>query len=728
MSYPFVRQYDAMDCGPACLTMVARWHGKHFSLQSVREMSYITREGSSFLGLKQAAENLGFKAIGVRIPFEDLALRAPLPCIAHWKQNHFIVIYRIEKNRIWIADPAIGRLKMNRQQFLSGWSSGDADSSESGMALFLEPASGFEERPDDPVPVSGFTFLRSYLKPFKNQIAVILLTLFAAGAINLAFPFLTQYIIDRGVRNNDLGIIYLILLGQLALTMGRLLIDFFRGWIMLHLGSKLNIRIISDFLKKLMALPVAYFDTKLNGDILQRIDDNNRIENFLSSSSLNIIFSLFTFIVFGIYLGVKSLPVLLLFCAGTALYILFVSLFMPSRVVLDNIRFRQMAVAGDKMINIVNGMQEIKLAGTESGNRKEWEELQQEIHETRVKGLRISQYQAAGGTLIHEATNILITVISAASVINAKMSLGEMLAIQFIAGQLNGPVSQIINFLKSSQETRLSLERLAEIHGMKPEGSEESHTHDRMPDDKTIALEDISFRYEGPGSPMVLNAMNLRILNGTTTAIVGESGSGKSTLLKMILGFYKPVTGSITIGNIPLEKISIPGLRRSFGVVMQEGYIFPDTILANIAPGEENPDAARLKSAIEASDLQTVLDTLPSGLLTMVGAGGRGLSQGQKQKILIARVVYKQPSVVILDEATSALDASGERVITDRLAEFFAGRTVIIVAHRLSTVRNADLIVVLEKGQVREMGKHNELVALKGSYFRLVKDQLELGQ
>ena len=635
MPFPFMRQYDAMDCGPACISMIAQWHGRYLSLETIRSKAWITREGVSFLGLKSAAESLGFNVIGVKIPFSKLADQAPLPCIVHWQQNHFIVVNRIGRGKVWVSDPALGRLRLDYDEFLKGWASDSSEELPSGMALFLDPTEKFLNLADDQRPGNGLRFLIPYLKPHRKKIALLLLGLVAGSLIQLVFPFLTQAIIDKGIVNHNLKLIYLILLGQMALISGRLIVEFMRGWILLHLGTKLNITIVSDFLRKLMSLPIAYFDTRLNGDILQRIDDNNRIENYLTSSSLAILFSFFNMVVFGAVLAFYSIPVLLIFLTGTVLYLLYVSLFMPSREILDNIRFRQMADAGNKMINIVNGMQEIKLAGNEKTNRKEWEELQLDLHRTRVRGLKLFQFQSAGGTLIHESTNILITVISATSVINDTMTLGMMLAVQFIIGQLYGPVSQIVNFLRATQDARISLERLAEVHAMEPEESSDTGGQSKIPDDKTLMIRNLSFRYEGPGSPYVIRDLNVTVTPGKVTAIVGESGSGKTTLLKLIMGFYEPSSGEISIGNKNIKSIKVSELRKSFGVVMQEGYIFPDTIGSNIAPGEEDPDQERLRYAITLSNLSDLIGSLPLGLKTRIGPGGHGLSQGQRQRILI---------------------------------------------------------------------------------------------
>ncbi|MCU0377641.1 MAG: peptidase domain-containing ABC transporter [Bacteroidales bacterium] len=727
MTYPFVRQYDAMDCGPACISMIALRYGKRISLETIRKKAYITREGVSFLGLKSAAESIGFNVTGVKIPFSTMREKAPLPCIVHWQQNHFIVINRIFQDRIWVSDPALGNLRMTKDEFIKGWAQVNDGNDPSGMALFLEPGPSFSRIADDPLPRSGFSFLLPYLKPYRKQIAFLIAGLVAGSLIQLIFPFLTQAIIDSGIKNNDIRLIWLILAGQLALVTGRMAVEFTRGWMLLLLGTKLNISIVSDFLAKLMNLPIAYFDSKLNGDILQRIEDNSRIESYLTSSSLSILFSFFNFLVFGIVLAFYSVPVLMVFLAGTSLYLIYVTLFMPSRERLDNMRFRQMAETGNKMINIVNGMQEIKLAGNEASNRREWEALQEEMHKTRVKGLKIFQYQTAGGTLIHESANIIITVISATSVINGTMTLGMMLAVQFITGQLNGPVSQIINFMRSTQDAKISLERLAEVHAMDPEGADDDSKVCLAKGPIRISVSDLSFRYEGPGSPWIINDLNLVIPPGKITAVVGESGSGKTTFLKLLMGFYNPEKGSIAFNENRLGDISVTSLRKATGVVMQDGYIFPDTIVANIAPGVDSPDIDQVMKAVRVANLQSLLENLPAGLNTRVGQGGHGLSQGQKQRILIARVIFKEPSLLLLDEATGALDASNERLIVENLAGFYAGRTVIIVAHRLSTVRYADLIVVLEKGSITETGNHEELIVRKGAYYRLVKDQLELG-
>jgi ATP-binding cassette subfamily B protein len=551
--------------------------------------------------------------------------------------------------------------------------------------------------------------------------------LLAGSFIQLIIPFLTQSIIDVGINNNDIGFIYLILFAQLALILGRMSVEFIRGWLLLHIGSRVNVAIVSGFLQKLMALPVAFFDMKLTGDIFQRIEDNNRIEEFLTSASLSILFSFVNLLVFGIVLAIFSFKILALFLTGTAFYILWVSLFMKSRSKLDNLRFKEMSASNSKLINIINGMQEIKLTQSELSKRWDWENHQASLFGLKVKGLGLIQYQSAGATLINEVMNILITIVAAAAVIKGNMTLGMMLAVQFIIGQMNVPVNQIIGFFRMSQDAKMSLDRLAEVHKMEDEESDTENKVQRLPDNKTILVSDISFQYEGPRSPYALKNANLQIDENKVTALVGVSGSGKTTLLKILLGFYQPVSGKIFIGETELSNLSLRLWREKVGAVMQDGFLFPDTIAGNIAPGIGLIDESRLTQSAEIANIRGFIESLPLGYNTKIGANGHGLSEGQRQRLLIARVIYKNPEIVIFDEATNSLDANTEKAIVENLSGFFHGKTVIIVAHRLSTVRNADKIVVLDCGQIIETGNHSSLIEKRGAYYNLVKNQLELG-
>jgi ATP-binding cassette subfamily B protein len=718
MSFPFVKQPDAMDCGPACLKMVAGFYKMNFSLESLRKKCYITREGVSFLGLSEAADSVGFRTIGVKIPFELLTENVPLP---------FIVVYKISNDKIWAADPAVGLVKYTREEFIKNWASTIADGKPAGLVLIIEPTPALFDKENEPEKSTGFRFLFKYFHLYKKYIYQLVIGLLLGSCIQLVIPFLTQSIIDIGLNNNDIGFIYLILFAQLALLIGRMSVEFIRGWLLLHIGSRVNVAIISGFLQKLMSLPVSFFDTKLTGDILQRIDDNNRIEEFLTSASLNILFSFFNLIVFGIVLSVFSLKILLLFLAGSGLYILWVSLFMRQRARLDHQRFKQMSLSGSKLINIVNGMQEIKLTQSELSMRWDWENLQATLFRLKVKGLTLNQYQSAGATFINEVTNVFITIISATAVLKGDMTLGMMLAVQFIIGQLNVPVSQIIGFFRMSQDAKMSLDRLAEVHHMENEEPDPGMKVNKLPEKKDIYINNISYQYEGPHSPFALKDADLVIEENRITAIVGTSGSGKTTLLKMLLGFYQPVNGEILIGDTRLSNLSLKVWRKKVGAVMQDGFLFSDTIAANIAPGNEEINEDNLIRAVDIANIKGFVESLPLGYNTKIGTNGHGLSEGQKQRLLIARVVYKNPDIIIFDEATNSLDANNERVIVEKLGEFFEGKTVIIVAHRLSTVKNADKIVVLDGGRIVETGTHESLILKRGAYFNLIKNQLELG-
>ena len=729
MSFPFVKQPDAMDCGPACLKMVAGFYKINFSLESLRKRCYITRDGVSFLGLSEAADSLGFRTLGVKIPFEMLNENVPLPCIVHWRQKHFIVVYKIKNDKIWVADPALGLVKYSREDFVRNWASTIADGKPAGLVLIIEtaPALFENENENDNEKANGFRFLFKYFRLYRKYFFQLVLGLLLGSCIQLVIPFLTQSIVDIGLNNNDIGFIYLILFAQLALVIGRMSVEFIRGWLLLHIGSRVNVAIISGFLQKLMSLPVAFFDTKLTGDILQRIEDNNRIEDFLTSTSLNILFSFFNIIVFGIVLAIFNTKILALFLAGSALYVIWVSLFMKSRARLDHERFKQMCASNNKLITIVNGMQEIKLTQSELAMRWDWEKIQASLFGLKVKALSIIQYQSAGGTFINEVSNVFITVISATAVLKGNMTLGMMLAVQFIIGQLNVPVSHIIGFFSMSQDAKMSLDRLAEVHHMDDEESNPEMKVRKLPDKKDIYINNLSYQYEGPRSPYALKEVDLFIEENKITAIVGTSGSGKTTLLKMLLGFYQPVNGEILIGDTRLTNISLKLWREKVGAVMQDGFLFPDTIAANIAPGSEDIDVDRMLKSVEIANIKGFIESIPLGYNTRIGANGHGLSEGQKQRLLIARVIYKNPEIIIFDEATNSLDANNEKVIVENLAEFFEGKTVIVVAHRLSTVRDADKIVVLDNGRIIETGTHETLIGKRGAYFNLVKNQLELG-
>ncbi len=727
MSFPFERQADAMDCGPTCIQMVARFHGKKFSLPLLRERCYITREGVSFLGISEAAESIGFRTLGVRIPFQKLAEDTPMPCIVHWKQNHFIVVYKISKGTVYVADPAKGLIKYPKKEFEDSWAMTKHEDKKLGLVLILQPTPEFYEQEEEKVKRTGFRFLMRYVSMYRKYFFQIFLGLLIGSLIQLIFPFLTQAVIDIGINTHDIGFIYLVMIAQLALVTGRMAVEFIRGWLLLHISTRVNVSIVSGFLSKMMSLPVPYFDKKLSGDILQRIEDNQRIESFLSNTSLSVLFSFVNLIVFGVVLAIYDLSILLIFLAGTAIYIVWVSVFMKSRAKLDHKRFSQLSDSNSKLIDIISGMQEIKLTQSEKSKRWDWENIQASLFKTRVKAMSLSQYQLAGGRLINEASNIIITIVAATSVLSGNMTLGMMLAVQFIIGQLNIPVNQMVVFFRTAQDARMSLDRLSEVHTAQAEESEEDMKVKNLPDSKSIYVNSLSFQYEGPRSHYVLKDIDLVIPERKLTAVVGTSGSGKSTLLKLILGFYEPVEGEIMVGDTRLKNLSMRLWREKVGVVMQDGYIFPDSIANNIAPGLDIINSEKLMRAVDISNIGDFIDSLPLGINTRIGENGHGLSQGQKQRILIARAVYKDPEFLFFDEATNSLDAANEKHIVRKLNTFFSGKTVMVIAHRLSTVRTADNIIVIENGRIIETGNHDELINTKGAYFNLVRDQLELG-
>lgn len=727
MSFPFVKQPDAMDCGPACLKMVAAYHKRNFSIDSLRKKCYITKDGVSFLGLSEAADSIGFRTLGIRTTFETLSESVPLPCIVHWKQKHFVVVHKLKNGHVYLADPAVGNIKLTKEEFVRKWSSSVSDGQPAGMTLIVEPTPSFYENENETDKRGGFAFLLKYFSLYKKYVYQLILGLFLGSCIQLIIPFLTQSIIDIGINNSDLGFIYLILFAQLALVFGRLSVEFIRGWLLLHIGSRVNVAVISGFLQKLMSLPISFFDTKLTGDILQRIEDNNRIEEFLTSTSLNILFSFFNLIVFGIVLAIFSIKILMIYLLGTMLYIVWISLFIKKRAVLDHQRFVQMSQSGSKLINMVNGMQEIKLTQSELSMRWDWEKLQATLFGLKVKALGIVQYQSAGATFINEVTNVFITIISATAVLKGEMTLGMMLAVQFIIGQMNVPVNLLIGFFRMSQDAKMSLDRLSEVHNQPDEEADPGNKISKLPDSRSIFINNLSFQYEGPRSPYALKDIDLFVEENKITALVGASGSGKTTLLKMLLGFYLPVEGEILVGDTRLSNLSIRIWRERIGAVMQDGYLFPGTIAYNIAPGVEDIDEQRMVMAADIANIKNFIESLPSGYNTKIGANGHGLSEGQKQRILISRIIYKNPDFILFDEATNSLDALNEKMIVENLNSFFKGKTVVIAAHRLSTVKNADKIVVLDNGRIAETGNHESLIRSRGAYYNLIKNQLELG-
>lgn len=725
--FPSFRQYDEMDCGPSCLVIIAKYYGKTFSLEYLRTLCHTNRSGSSLLSISTGAEKIGFRTIGARIDYEELPDEDLFPCIAYWRQKHFVVIYRVKRNMVYVSDPAHGLIRYTKQEFMKGWSTDGT----TGIIMTVEPSADFyntEEDETDVKPKRGLSVLTKYLIPYKKLLFQVFLGLVAGSILQLIIPFLTQSIVDIGIQQNNLSFIHLILIAQLVLFIGRTSVELLRSHILLHVSTRINIRLISDFFIKLMKLPLGFFDTKMAGDILQRIADHQRVESFLTTGALNVLFSCINILIFGGVLAYYNIQIFIVFVVGSVLYFLWISFFMKERATLDYKRFNQLSLNQEKNLELIYGMQDIKLHNAERKKRWQWEHIQVKLFKVNLKGLSLKQAQTAGSSLINELKNIFITFLSAKLVLEGDISLGIMLSISYINGQLNTPVSQLLEFFQSYQDAKLSVARINEIHE-KPDEEVAGMKLNEIPETGDIEFRDVSFRYNksSVGVP-VLDGINLTIPRNKVTAIVGASGSGKTTLLKLLLKFYEPDSGSISLGTSPLSTISQWDWRNETGSVMQEGFIFSDSIEANIAVGDEVADAARVKECVKTANIGDYIEELPLKMQTKIGSNGFGLSTGQKQRILIARSLYKNPSFLFFDEATSALDANNEKVIMERLEEAFENRTVLIIAHRLSTVKHADQIVVLEKGRIAEVGSHDELVAARGLYFTLIKNQLELGE
>lgn len=726
--FPNYKQADFKDCGPTCLKIIAKHYGKTIKIQELRDHSETTREGSNLLFLSDAAEKVGFRTLGVKLSLERLE-EAPLPCILHWNKNHYVVLYKIKKEIYHISDPAFGLIEYNKQDFLKFWIGNNADdSTKEGVALLLEAIPKFFQSDFDKEDNNalGFSLLYQYVLRYKSYLFQLSIGLLASTLLQLIFPFLTQSIVDVGIQNQNINFIYLILFAQLFLFAGRTGLELIRSWILLHLSTRINISLISDFFIKLMNLPISFFDVRMTGDIMQRINDHNRIEKILTTSSLSVLFSVINMFVMGAVLAYFNLKIFLVFFAGSILYFGWITLFLKRREVLDYKRFAEVSNEQGKVIELINGMQEIKLHNAEKQKRWGWEYVQARLFRVSIKGLVLEQTQTIGSSVINELKNIFITFLSAKLVIDGSITLGMMLAINSIVGGLNGPITQLIQFVRELQDAKISLARLSEIHEKEDEAQQEVHQSNEVPFDSDIELKNVSYRYLGSDIP-VLDNLSLTIPANKVTAIVGVSGSGKTTLMKLLLKFYEPEKGEINIGNSQLKNISQKAWRSNIGSVMQEGFIFSDTIANNIAFGVDKIDKERLVYASNVANIQQYISELPLGYNTKIGAEGLGMSTGQKQRLLIARAVYKNPEILFFDEATSALDANNEKEIMQKLDIFFKDKTVIVIAHRLSTVINADQIVVLDKGKIIEIGSHAALVEQKGNYFELVKNQLQLG-
>jgi len=725
--FPFYKQLDMMDCGPTCLRMIAKFYGKNFSLQNLRDRCFITREGVSLLGISDAAESIGFHTIGARVTWKQLKDEVPLPCIVHWSQRHFVVVYKIRKGKVYVADPAHDKIVYSEKDFLKEWLSTSKDGADKGLVLMLQPTPDFYQQEDEKIDKTSFRFLWSYLKPYKKYLWQLFLGLILGSIFQLIFPFLTQSVVDIGINNQDLNFVTLVLIAQLVLFFSQATVELIRSWILLHLSTRINISLISDFLVKLMKLPIGFFDSKMIGDMMQRIGDHTRIERFLTTNTLNVAFSFFSIFIFSVVLAIYSWEILLIFLLGSILYIAWILFFLRKRKELDYKRFVQLSNNQSKLIELITGMQEIKLNNSEKQKRWEWERIQARLFQVNIRRLSLTQTQTIGSGFVNQLKNILISFLAARFVIEGQMTLGAMMAVSYIIGQMNGPIEGFMNFIQTAQDAKISVERLGEIHQREDEEKDAYTKITVLPENKSLSIKNLTFQYEGPHSPKVLKNINLEIPARKTTAIVGVSGSGKTTLLKMLLGFYKPVEGDVKVGDIHIDNISQSIWRDKCGVVMQDGFIFSDSIMKNIAVGQDYIDKNRLFEAVRLANIQDFIESLPLGYNTIIGQSGVGLSQGQKQRILIARAIYKNPDYLLFDEATNALDANNEKAIMENMGKIAEGKTVVVIAHRLSTVKNADKIVVLDAGEIAEEGTHDQLIQNKGKYYHLVKNQLELG-
>jgi ATP-binding cassette subfamily B protein len=747
-----------MDCGATCLRIIGRFYGRAFPINYLRGLTYTNRLGATLEGISKGAESIGFRCLAVKVPVEKFLEEAPLPAIVHWNQNHFVVVYKFSKRKVYISDPGRGLIQYSKEEFSRQWSSAPGTMSgletpnllglqPEGVALLIEPTPALYNItiPDGTESkINVQAFLGHYLRPHKRLLLQVCLSLVAASILQLIVPFLTRSIVDTGIYKKDIPFIWLILIAQLSLTLGSMTLELIRGWMILHISSRINISLISDFFLKLMKLPIRYFDTRLSGDLMQRIADHQRIEGFLTNTTLNALFAIFTLLLYSVVLLTYSISLFVIFIAGSAAYLCWILFFLRRRAKLDHRRFQKAGDTQSKVFELINGMQEIKLHNAELQKRWSWERIQVKLFHISVQSLSLEQAQSSGSRIINELKNIFVSITSAKLVIDGQITLGTMLAVSYIIGQLNGPILQLVGVIKSWQDAQISLERIAEIHGKDDEVSIKAPQEDiinvsqtasdnnlnsqllPLPKDHNIVLQDVSFAYDAL-SPAVLKNITLNIPKGKVTAVVGPSGSGKTTLLKLLMRFYEPTNGKAYLGTTELNKTDLAAWRSHCGVVMQEGFIFNDSIAGNIAIGQDAPNVMRLIEAARIANVLDFIEELPLGFNTKIGVEGLGISTGQKQRILIARAVYKNPSILFFDEATSSLDANNERRIMGHLEEFYRGKTVIIIAHRLSTVRHADNIVVLDGGKIVEEGCHDELTFRRGAYYELVKNQLELG-
>ncbi|MDZ7742332.1 MAG: peptidase domain-containing ABC transporter [Bacteroidota bacterium] len=722
MSKSLLLQHDRKDCGPACLQYIARCYGKYVSLKTLRAKCDVSREGASLLAISRAAEEYGFSCRGVKISPEQLKEQAPLPCIAFWEQKHFVVIEKPGKKKVQVFDPAAGKLHYSWEEFLQGWSV--SPGSAQGICLLLEPGPAFQSSEEDPEEKFSPASIFKYYQGHKKFIIQLFAGIFMAILIQLFIPFFTQSIVDRGIHYQNPHFIHLALGAMLVLGLAQLVNEFIRNRILLHVNSRVNISILSEFLGKLLKLPAPFFDTRQIGDLLQRVEDHRRVEKFLTGSFMTAIYFLLNILVFGLVLCIYSGRIFLIYCVGMLLSSLWILHFSKQRQQIDHKRFKQRSEKHNSLVEMLQGIHDIHLHNARQQKHWEWEEIQARIFRTSVSSHYIDQLQRSGAMMINQLSKILIIYFVAMEVMQSRMSLGMMLAVLFILGQLNIPMIQLSGIYRSWQEARLSLQRLGEILKESQPGTQ-SNGLKFMPDDKSITFKNVSFRYPGMENQGLIRNVSFHIPENKLTAIVGSSGCGKTTLMKLMLGMYKPCSGKISIGNITLSSIDEELWRNHCGAVLQEGFLFSDTILNNIIMHDIHANHKRMMQAAELASIKEHIESLPLHYQSLCGQNGRGLSSGQKQRILIARALYKDPDFLFLDEATNALDTENEKCIMEKLNSVSINKTLVVIAHRLSTIRHADQILVMHEGRIAESGSHEDLMMQRGVYFNLIRKQTE---
>ncbi len=727
MRFPFTRQFDQMDCGPACIRMVAAAHGRHYPLSYLRSLSHLTREGVSVAGIRDALAQIGMESLSFEMTLEQLREKCPLPAILHWEQNHFVVLYEAKRSR-WsgrwhysVANPAYGKHTFSEESFSRFWLNG-----EKGVVVAISPTEDFYSRKDVKEKHSLVRFARRYVWPYKWEMSQSALGMLFGLFLSLVTPFLTQAMVDDGIGLRDMSLIVSIMLAQLFIFFGTFSMGLISSWVSLYMSTRINISVLSDYLTKLLRLPMTFFETKSVGDYQQRLGDHGRLQSFVTYNTLSTLFALvsvpFYLAIIAWYSPVILAAYLLLTAASTG----WMMWFFRRRKALDYEQFRISSENQNRQYELLQGITDIKLNAYDDYKMEEWRSLQERQYGMSQKVLRLEQVQSTGFMLIGQLRNIFITCWIAAEVVSGELTLGMMMSISAIIGQVNGPLSQLIGFLQQLQNARISLERSEEVHLCQ---NEDTPQQAELPADRPldIHVSDLSFSYTGRIGTEVLSHIDLHIPAGSMTAIVGESGSGKTTLMKLLLKFYAPTSGEICLGDRPLSHYTAKSVRQAAGIVMQDNFLFSDTVARNIMLGEA-PDEKRLAEAVHVACLDDYVARQPLGLLTKVGSEGIGVSGGEKQRIMLARAAYKHPCYLLLDEATSSLDAENERRITEHIAQRFAGCTRIVIAHRLSTVRHADQIIVLRHGRVVEAGTHDALVKQRGYYYDLIHNQLELAE